>query len=148
MENQIIPTPAPSTNLVLISLDDLEVVINSFKSLIIEGDQCERRAWYYRAGGRGLRTRRRIHDPHPRGEKGRHTRGKRQINGRKFGTGVVFAYICRQKGNLNIMYWIAIVILFFFLTVRDRIREKRHPGYRSWMDDDDNAWDQWRRHHD
>ena len=46
------------------------------------------------------------------------------------------------------MYWIAIVILFFFLTVRDRIREKRHPGYRSWMDDDDNAWDQWRRHHD
>ncbi|MBQ6307245.1 MAG: hypothetical protein IJK78_11825 [Bacteroidales bacterium] len=48
MENQIIPTPAPSTNLVLISLDDLEVVINSFKSLIIEGDQCERRAWYYR----------------------------------------------------------------------------------------------------
>ena len=22
---------------------------------------------------------------------------------------------------------------------------KNDPGYKSWMDDDDNSWDQWRR---
>lgn len=36
MENQIIPTPAHSTNLVLISLDDLEVVINKIVNNCIE----------------------------------------------------------------------------------------------------------------
>ena len=33
------------------------------------------------------------------------------------------------------MYWILIVIAFAIMAVREGRKEKRNPGYRSWMTD-------------
>ena len=34
------------------------------------------------------------------------------------------------------MYWIIIVIVAFILAIKETRKERKHPGYRSWMDDD------------
>ncbi len=33
------------------------------------------------------------------------------------------------------MYWIFIVIVFAIITAREMHKERKNPGYRSWMDD-------------
>lgn len=43
------------------------------------------------------------------------------------------------------MYWIIVVIVFAVLAAKETRKAKKDPGYKSWMDDDDNSWDQWRR---
>ena len=35
------------------------------------------------------------------------------------------------------MFWILIVIAFAIMAIREGRKEKRNPGYRSWMTDDD-----------
>ena len=44
------------------------------------------------------------------------------------------------------MYWIIIVIIAAILSIHEGRKEKKHPGYRSWMDDD-SPEARWRRRH-
>lgn len=41
------------------------------------------------------------------------------------------------------MYWIIIVIVFGIIAIRETRKERKHPGYRSWMSDDSNRREQW-----
>ncbi len=34
------------------------------------------------------------------------------------------------------MYWIIIVIVAFVIAISETRKERKRPGYRSWMDDD------------
>ena len=34
------------------------------------------------------------------------------------------------------MYWIIIVIVAVIMAIKETRKERKHPGYRSWMDDD------------
>ncbi len=34
------------------------------------------------------------------------------------------------------MYWIIIVIVFAIIAVKETRKERKHPGYRSWISDD------------
>lgn len=34
------------------------------------------------------------------------------------------------------MYWIIVVIVFAVITIKETRKERKHPGYRSWMSDD------------
>lgn len=53
------------------------------------------------------------------------------------------AYVCGKKGENEME--IIVVIVFAILAIKETRKAKKDPGYKSWMDDDDNSWDQWRR---
>lgn len=43
------------------------------------------------------------------------------------------------------MYWIIIVIVAFVMAIGETRKERKHPGYRSWMDSrGEHSWDRWR----
>ena len=40
---------------------------------------------------------------------------------------------------------IIVIGIFAIIYIHERGKKKKHPGYRSWIDDDRYRWDQWRK---
>jgi hypothetical protein len=45
---------------------------------------------------------------------------------------------------METMVWFIVIIAFVYVAYIEYRKEKKHPGYRSWMDHDYHGWDQWR----
>ena len=48
------------------------------------------------------------------------------------------AYVCGKKGEKEME--IIVVIVFAILAIKETMKAKKDPGYKSWMDDSPDWW--------
>lgn len=52
------------------------------------------------------------------------------------------AYVCGKKGEKEME--IIVVIVFAILAIKETRKERKNPGYKSWMGSNEHSWDWWR----